>query len=272
MAHKEAAPDSLDALAAGFDHNDHGMRAHCAEVYGRLRGGCPVFHSEQWGGFWVASRYEDVYEVGRDVERFASAPGVMVPPVGHGRPLLPMEADPPEHPAYRELLLPRFAPGAVAELEDDVRALAAELVDEIAERGRADLYETLAKPLPMLMITHLLGIERDEAFWEWTDTLMYGRVHGHPAGRDPRGGRDLYGFLDRDDRAAQARAGRRPHLAAAGRHGRRAGRTARTRSATSASSCSSPGSRTPASASARRCATWPCGPTTAPRCSPTRRS
>ena len=97
--------------AAAFDHNDHAMRARCAEAYGELRAGCPVFHSEAWGGFWVASRYEDVYEVGRDVERFASAPGVMLPPVGHGRPLLPMEADPPEHPEYRALLLPRFAPG-----------------------------------------------------------------------------------------------------------------------------------------------------------------
>ncbi len=176
---------SVEERAAAFDHNDHEMRARCAEAYGELREQCPVFHSEAWGGFWVASRYEDVYEVGRDVERFVSAPGVMLPPVGHGRPLLPMESDPREHPEYRRLLLPRFAPAAVAGMEDDVRELARGLVEAVADQGEADLYETLCKPLPMLMITQLLGIERDESFWEWTDTLMYGRVEGHPAGGDP---------------------------------------------------------------------------------------
>ena len=98
-------------------------------------GGCPVFWTEAWGGYWVASRYQDVYEAARDPHRFLSAPGVMIPPVGHGRPLLPMESDPPDHAAYRELLLPRFAPAAVALLESDVREFAASLVDGVANTG-----------------------------------------------------------------------------------------------------------------------------------------
>ena len=171
------------------------MRARCAEAYAELRDHCPVSHSEAWGGFWVASRYEDVYEVGRDVERFASGPGVMLPPVGHGRPLLPMDSDPPEHPEYKRLLLPRFAPAAVAGMEQDVRDLARGLVEGIAGRGEADLYETLCKPLPMLLITSLLGIERDEAFWAWTDTLIYGRVDGTDADEIRAAADWLYGFL-----------------------------------------------------------------------------
>jgi cytochrome P450 len=185
----------VDQRAAAFDHNDHAMRARCAAAYAELRDQCPVFHSEAWGGFWVASRYEDVYEVGRDVERFASAPGVMLPPVGHGRPLLPMDSDPPEHPEYKRLMLPRFAPAAVAGMEQDVRDLARGLVEDIVGRGEADLYETLCKPLPMLLITRLLGIERDDAFWAWTDTLIYGRVDGTSV-EEIRGAADsLYAFL-----------------------------------------------------------------------------
>jgi cytochrome P450 len=196
VAHPSTADDRIAALAAGFDHNDHAMRARCAEVYGTLRGACPVFHSDAWGGFWVASRHEDVYEVGRDVERFLSGPGVMVPPVGHGRPLLPMESDPPEHLAYRDLVLPRFAPAAVTALEGEVRALAVELVDAVADRGEADLYESLAKPLPLLLITSLLGLERDEVFWEWTDTLMYGRVQGIPQDEILHAARELYAYFE----------------------------------------------------------------------------
>jgi cytochrome P450 len=186
---------SLLEIAASFDHNDHGMRQRCGAIYASLRAGCPVFWTEAWGGYWVASRYQDVYEAARDPHRFLSAPGVMIPPVGHGRPLLPMESDPPDHAAYRELLLPRFAPAAVALLESDVREFAASLVDGVANAGRADLYETLAKPLPLLMITRLLGIERDDLFWEWVELLMYGRVEGTDAATIIATAEALYDFL-----------------------------------------------------------------------------
>jgi cytochrome P450 len=194
----DESPVPVADLAAKFDHNDHAMRRECAEVYATLRGNCPVFHSEQWGGFWVASRYEDVYEVGRDPERFASGEGVLVPPMGHGRPLKPMEADAPEHPAYRRLLLPSFAPAQVAKMEADVRALAVSLVDEVVDAGKADLYEMLAKPLPLLMITLLLGIERDEMFWEATDTLMYGRLSDVGDGAINAAADQLYAFMARE--------------------------------------------------------------------------
>jgi cytochrome P450 len=108
-----------------------------------------------------------------------------------------MESDPPDHSAYRELLLPRFAPAAVALLESDVREFAASLVDGVADAGRADLYETLAKPLPLLMITRLLGIERDDLFWEWVELLMYGRVEGVDPETIVSTAEALYDFLAR---------------------------------------------------------------------------
>jgi cytochrome P450 len=186
---------TIDDLASGFDHNDQAMRVHCGEVYGRLRESCPVFHSDRWGGFWVASRYEDVYAAGRDPDRFASGPGTLLPPIGHGRPLRPMDSDAPEHAAYRDLLLPSFAPNAVVGMEDDVRALAADLLDAVYDDHHADLYEVLAKPLPMLVITRLLGIERDERFWEWTDILMYGRVGGAGQEQIVEAAHGLYAYL-----------------------------------------------------------------------------
>src|SRR3954454_11460174 len=93
--------------AAAFDHNDHAMRARCAEAYAELRDHCPVSHSEAWGGFWVASRSKAVYEFGRDVERIRSGPGVMETPVGHGRPLLPVPSHPPDRREHKRLRLGR---------------------------------------------------------------------------------------------------------------------------------------------------------------------
>ena len=68
-------------------------------------------------------------------------------------------------------------------------------MDGVADAGRADLYETLAKPLPLLMITRLLGIERDDQFWEWVELLMYGRVEGIDAATVLATAQALYDFL-----------------------------------------------------------------------------
>ena len=83
-------------------------------------------------------------------------------------------------------------------MEADVRALAVSLVDEVVDAGEADLYEMLGKPLPLLMITLLLGIERDEMFWEATDTLMYGRLSDAGDGAIIAAADHLYAFMARE--------------------------------------------------------------------------
>ena len=72
------------------------------------------------------------------------------------------------------------------------------LVDEVVDAGEADLYEMLGKPLPLLMITLLLGIERDEMFWEATDTLMYGRLSDVGDAAIIEAADHLYAFMARE--------------------------------------------------------------------------
>jgi cytochrome P450 len=55
----------------------------------------------------------------------------------------------------------------------------------------------LGKPLPLLMITLLLGIQRDEMFWEATDTLMYGRLSGVGETAILAAADHLYTFMER---------------------------------------------------------------------------
>ena len=111
-------------------------------------------------------------------------------------------------------------------METDVRALAVSLVDQVVADGQADLYEMLGKPLPLLMITLLLGIETDDMFWKATDTLMYGRLSDVGEAAILQAADDLYAFMDRQIERCRGRARRRPHLADADRRRRRSVRTA----------------------------------------------
>jgi cytochrome P450 len=181
--------------SGGFDPHDPSVRSRQPEAYRRLREECPVAHSNAWGGFWFASRYRDIFRVARTPEKFLSGPGVVFPEIGHGRPLLPMDSDPPRHSLYRRLLLPRFSPQAMTEIEPQVRRRVADLIEQFYARGKAELTEDVAKKVPMFVICRMLGIEQDvSTFWTWADELVYGRLEKDS---DVRSAADqLYGYFE----------------------------------------------------------------------------
>jgi cytochrome P450 len=62
----------IDHLAEFFDHWDPELAEDPHPVYRALRDECPVGHSEQYGGFWVLSRYADIDAAARDPKTFSS--------------------------------------------------------------------------------------------------------------------------------------------------------------------------------------------------------
>ena len=132
-------------------------------TYDRLRKStCPVARSDQYGGFYLLSRYADVKDVARDTKKYTSTKGVTLPPVGNPMPFLPIELDPPEHTKYRRVLQSWFSPREMAKLEEPLRAIVTELIDEFVDRGEADFVEELSGPLPPIVIALLLGLPRED--------------------------------------------------------------------------------------------------------------
>ncbi|MEB3982838.1 cytochrome P450 [Mycobacterium sp. 663a-19] len=70
--------------------------------------------------------------------------------------------DPPDHTRLRKLVSKAFAPKVVNALAPDIRALVDGLLDRIAERGRFDVVEDFAYPLPVAVICRLLGVPLDD--------------------------------------------------------------------------------------------------------------
>ena len=81
------------------------------------RSGCPVAHSDRYGGMWVPITHDTVHEVAYDTENFTSRnvvvsvgrPGDLALPAPIGV-APPITSDPPFHTMARALLLPPFAP------------------------------------------------------------------------------------------------------------------------------------------------------------------
>ncbi|MBU7437861.1 cytochrome P450 [Paraburkholderia fungorum] len=141
------------------------------------KGGCPVAHSDKWGGSWVVTRYDDVRDIAHDGARFSSRAVEVagpIPEIGHELFLPPLTSSPDDHKAHRDLLAPFFTPAKIAELEPFVRDEARRLATAIAERGEGDAVGDFARPLALSVISHILKVPLDaqNRFVDWVVRLV----------------------------------------------------------------------------------------------------
>src|SRR5262249_10145295 len=93
---------------------------------------------------------------------------------------LPLETDPPEHTAYRDVLRPMFNPKRMNALEPEVRSLVTELIDGFIERGECDYVAEFAHELPAHVFLALMGLPYEDAplFTDLTTKMGGGQPGG----------------------------------------------------------------------------------------------
>lgn len=145
-------------------------------LYAHLRDHDPVHRSRD--GWWVLSRFADVWDAVRDTATFSSASGLTFRNEREELGLAPtiVMMDPPEHTRYRRLVNRGFTPRHVEELEPELRAYVKERVDALAVAGGGDVVAALARPTPSWVVAHYLGVPHDDRgrFDEWTHAIVSG--------------------------------------------------------------------------------------------------
>src|SRR6266540_2875844 len=170
-----ASPVAERAPAGAIDLLDGDLYAGDPDpTYAWLRRHAPVYRDEL-NSLWGVSRYDDIVAIEKDPPTFCSSEGY--------RPNLPADDsmignDDPRHNERRRLVARRFTPKAVAAHEAEVRALARGLVEAVLDRGRCEVVEKLAAPLPAMVIGRLLGFDHDQwsrvKYWSETTILAGG--------------------------------------------------------------------------------------------------
>lgn len=138
-------------------HFDHHSQEHAEDTVGsyrEMRQQHPVAWSDLYGGFWVFSDYESVFEAARDDDVFSSqrldqygGPGLsVVIPKTPMHKHIPIELDPPEFRSYRKVVNPIASPAAVAKVEDVIVTWTTWFIDELIESGQADLAQVIGVP------------------------------------------------------------------------------------------------------------------------------
>lgn len=161
------------------------VRSDPYPFYEQLRTQDPV-HWDQSLGFWVLTRYADIASVYND-PRFSRAQGLrrgferlapdeqrIAEPVFHAFSKTMFYADPPYHTHLRGLVNSAFTPLAVEGMRGYVQRTVDDLLDSVQGQGGMDAIRALAYPLPILVITQMLGLPAGERmrFKAWSDDLF----------------------------------------------------------------------------------------------------
>jgi cytochrome P450 len=173
-----------------YDLYSHEFRLTTHETYARMRRESPVHRQPGLDGetpIWFVTRYDDVVALLSDNERFVLDPALALTPEELAalredaaiaadervsENLLAKDGD--DHRRLRRLVSKAFTPRIVEQLRPRVQEIADELIDRVADRGRMELVDDFAFPLPITVIAELLGIpvEDHARFREWSNTFV----------------------------------------------------------------------------------------------------
>ncbi len=153
---------------------DPASRGDAFAYYAELRRHSPVIRAEipTRGTGWVVTRYDDVLKVHKD-PRFSTDPrnARKTPLFGFGGPYAPkliklvgasmVSVDDPAHARLRRLVSRVFTPRAIADMAPWISGMVDTLLDEAAAKREVDLMADFALPLPLRVISEMLGIPEE---------------------------------------------------------------------------------------------------------------
>jgi len=128
--------------------------------YARMRATTPV-HFNPDLQLWEIFGYHDIQAVLGDPATFSSDISALQTMV---------TMDPPRHTQLRKLVARAFTNKLIAALEPRVREITVKLLDRVENAGRMDIIGDLAFPLPIAVISELLGLPPDDRnkFKQWS--------------------------------------------------------------------------------------------------------
>ncbi|MGH2938427.1 MAG: cytochrome P450 [Solirubrobacterales bacterium] len=152
----------------------------------RARQETPVFYMPEYE-MWCITRHDDALAIYRDPITFSNEGShdmrVPIPaslagevPADYKFPFAGQlnTTDPPQHTRIRKLMQKAFTPRHVGEREPQIRELCNQLIDSLVADGRTDFTGNFASPVPITVISGILGIpaEKTGGFREWAEDFF----------------------------------------------------------------------------------------------------
>lgn len=157
-----------------FDPADPEFRLDPVPAYKRLLAETPVFPNPRGG--WILSRHAHCMKVleslsfGHDPEASSEVASAQ------RRGGLFVYMDPPDHTRLRGLVAKAFTLRTVEQMRPRIQRIVDDLIDEVERAGSMELIADFAYPLPVTVITEMLGVRAEDRhlFGQWTRDFVRG--------------------------------------------------------------------------------------------------
>lgn len=176
--------------ATDFDHGAPEYNNNIHQIWDDLKAaGCPIAHTERYGGVWLPLTHDLVKEIAYDPSRFSSLtpvvqqlkpsealledPEALGAPIG---PVPPISSDPPFHADARRLLLPAFSPKVIDPWRKEVEEICNKLIDDMGDVDMIDAAVQYTQHIPVLVVAQMVGLPLSDAdrFRGWVDMVLGG--------------------------------------------------------------------------------------------------
>lgn len=182
MAATAPAPAILppDLARQVISPHAYGEWSGLLDLFDGIRAATPVARVEPdtpglFEPFWLVTSYDDVMRISKDNQTFLNNPRPVVfsfnqaiefSRAATGSNMLVdslVVFDAPIHPKYRKLTQEWFMPRNLAQLEDELRALAARTVDAMLEKGpEIDFVKEVSGHYPLRVVMQILGVPPED--------------------------------------------------------------------------------------------------------------
>ncbi|BCL78808.1 cytochrome P450 [Ktedonobacteria bacterium brp13] len=134
---------------------------------------------------WMITRYEDADEALKD-PRFIKNPRSVLPPEDLLENKVPdanvhrqisshmLSSDPPDHTRLRSLVNKAFTPRMIEQWRERIQAITEDMLNAAEQKGQMELINDFAFPLPMTVISEILGIPEEDRlqFRQWSNDFV----------------------------------------------------------------------------------------------------
>jgi hypothetical protein len=145
-----------------YDIHAPDVRREAEDFWARLREHDGLAQGDRYGGFYFAAKYRDLKEALLKHGLFCSGAGITLPEAHNRTRHIPAETDPPMHKGYRAIMQRALAADKVEPMRPAVRAIVVELLDGFKNRDRVEFFGAFARPLPIYVMLHFLGLPRED--------------------------------------------------------------------------------------------------------------
>lgn len=130
-------------------------------LYKTLRDDFPCYWSEP-GDCWVLTRYEDIYNAGRNWEVFSSAKGNMLDDIPERAGSTLGTTDPPRHDRLRSLVQYAFTKRSLDYLVEPIKAITNQVIDQFIDNGELEFINDFSSPVTVGVLSILIGMPMED--------------------------------------------------------------------------------------------------------------